>query len=409
VIEKLTGKQIKHAKPGYHSDGGGLYLQKREGGSGSWIFRYERDGKEKWLGLGSLDTVTAEEAREQARQFRKALLGKRDPVIERHAERAREAKAAAETILLRDAWAHVVEDRKGEWRDGGDTLRQWDDSLASIDKALGGVPCDMISTAMVHDAIAPIWKRTQTTADRTRGRIETVIAWALVKTGRTDVPNPARWKHNLDKLLRDTAETKPHGALAYVKMGEYMAKLRARETVAARAFEFCILTAVRTSEATAARWDEFNFDEGKWSIPGERMKEGEPHVVPLTPRMVEIVKNMPRTCEFVFAATDGRRKGKQIGRDALKDTLKALGADCTVHGFRSAFTDWARDCTNYAQEVREQCLAHAIKSETERAYARGEMLEKRRRLMEAWAEFCSKPFAAGATVTPINEARSRRN
>jgi integrase len=402
VIEKLTGKQIRNAKPGYHSDGGGLYLQRREGGSGSWIFRYERNGKERWLGLGSLDTVTTEEAREQARSFRKALLYNRDPVIERHAERAREANAAANTILLRDAWAAVVEARKDEWRDGGDTRRQWDDSLASIDKALGGVPCDMISTAMVYDAIAPVWKRTQTTADRTRGRIETVIAFALVKMARSDVPNPARWRHNLDKLLRDTAETKHHEALPYDEVGKFMTKLRLRETVAARALEFCILTAVRSGEAMGARWDEFDFDAGTWSIPGERMKEGEPHVVPLVPRMVEIVKSMPRTCEYVFAATDGRRKGQQVGRDALKDTLKALGADCTVHGFRSTFTDWARDRTNFAQEVREQCLAHAIPTKTERAYARGEMLDKRRRLMAAWEGFTANVPAA---VVPIRPGR----
>jgi integrase len=408
MIEKLSAKAIRNAAPGYHADGGGLYLQKREGGSGSWIFRYERDGRERWLGLGSLDTVTADEARDQARQFRKALLDGRDPVIERHAERARQAKAAAATILFRDAWAAVVDARKSEWKASSDTQDQWDASLASIDKALGDVPCDMITTAMVHDALAPIWKRTQQTADRTRGRIETVIAWALVKMGRTNVPNPARWKHNLDKLLRDTAEVKHHKALPYDELPGFMAKLRDRQTVATRAFEFCILTAVRSSEAMGARWDEIEGDV--WTILPERrkLKPGEPrvpHVVPLSPRALEIINSMPRTSDFVFASPDGRRAGKQIGRDAFKDTLAALGVDCTPHGFRSTFTDWARDRTSYAPEVREKCLAHAIPDETEKAYARGEMLDKRRRLMTAWAAFCSKPFAAGATVTPINKAR----
>jgi integrase len=402
VIEKLTGKQIRNAKPGYHSDGGGLYLQKREGGSGSWIFRYERGGRERWLGLGSLDTVSVDQAREQARQFRKALLDGRDPVIERHAERAREAKAAAETILFRDAWAAVVEARRDEWKHGGDTRKQWDASLASIDKALGGVPCDMITAAMVFDALAPIWKRTQDTADKTRGRIEAVIAWALVKMGRTNVPNPALWKHNLDKLLRDTAETKHHEALPYDKMGEFMAKLRARQTVAARALEFCILTAVRSGEAMGARWEEIDGDT--WSIPAERMKEGKAHTVPLAARTLEIVNAMPRTSEFIFAATDGRRAGQQIGRDAFKDTLKALGTDCTAHGFRSTFTDWAADRTNYPHEVREMCLAHAIPIKTEKAYRRGELLDKRRRLMEAWSGFCGKPTATGVVV-PMRKVR----
>jgi integrase len=404
AIEKLTTKQIKNAAPGYHADGGGLYLQKREGGPGSWVFRYERNGKEKWIGLGSLDTVTVDEARDQARQYRKALLDGRDPMIERHAERAKQAKAVAETILFRDAWATVVEGRKDEWK-GDDTANAWAASLASIDKALGGIPCDQITTAMVHDALAPIWKRTQDTADKTRGRIEAVLAWAAVKTGRNADANPARWKHNLDQLLRDSAEAQHHEALPYDELPDFMARLRDRQTVAARALEFCILTAARSGEAMGARWDEI--DGNVWSLPPERMKEGKAHTVPLSPRALEIIKNMPHVSDFVFVSPDGRRSGKQIGRDAFKDTLKALDVNgATAHGFRATFTDWAADRTNYPREVREQCLAHAIESKTEKAYRRGEMLNRRRRLMDAWAEFCGKPSVAGAVVPLRRRARS---
>src|SRR6266404_6110784 len=279
MIEKLTAKQIKNAAPGYHSDGGGLYLQKRESGLGSWIFRYERSGKEIWLGLGSLDTITAEEAREQARQYRKMLTVGQNPVIERHAERAKQAKAAAETILFRDAWAAAVEQRKDEWK-GDDTANAWAASLTSIDRALGGIPCHMITTAMVADALAPAWKRTQDTADKTRGRIEAVLAWAAVKTGRSAEANPARWKNNLDQLLRDTAEVKHHEAMPYPEMSGFMARLRNRQTVAARALEFCILNAARSGEAMGARWDEI--DGNLWSLPPERMKEGKAHTVPLS-------------------------------------------------------------------------------------------------------------------------------
>jgi integrase len=408
AIEKLTKKDMENAEPGYHSDGGGLYLQKRKSGLGSLIFRYERDGKERWLGLGSLDTITIGEAREQARQFRKALLDGRDPMIERHAERAKQAKAAAETILLRDAWATVVEGRKDEWK-GDDTANAWAASLASIDKALGGIPCDQITTAMVHDALAPIWKRTQDTADKTRGRIEAVIAWALVKMGRTDFPNPARWKNNLDQLLRDTADRSHHKALPYDELPGFMAKLRDRQTVAARALEFYILTIPRSAEAMGVPWQEI---EGNvWTIPPERrkLKPGEPrvpHVVPLTEQALKIIKSMPRVSDFIFASPDRRRAGKQIGRDSFKDTLAALGADCTPHGFRSTFTDWAADRTNYAWEVREKCLAHAIPSKVEKAYRRGEMLDKRRRLLDAWAEFCGKPSVAGEVVPLRRRARS---
>src|SRR5262249_5293797 len=214
TIERLTGKQIKNAKIGHHADGGGLYLQKREGGLGSWIFRYARNGKETWLGLGSLDTINVVEAREQARQMRQMLLAGKDPAIERRERRAEQAKQQAATILFRDAWAEVVAARKGEWKNE-DSLRQWESSLASIDRALGRVPCQLIDATMIRSALEAEWKRTQVTADRTRQRIEAVLDWAAVHTGRTGAPNPARWKGNLQHVLRDTAEVKHHEALPY--------------------------------------------------------------------------------------------------------------------------------------------------------------------------------------------------
>jgi integrase len=402
MIEKLTGKQIRNAKPGYHADGGGLYLQKREGGLGSWIFRYMRNGKETWLGLGSLDTINVVEAREQARQMRQMLLAGKDPAIERRERRAEQAKQRAATILFRDAWAQVVAARKPEWKHS-ESPRQWESSLASIDRALGSVPCHLIDTNMVRAALEPEWKRAQVTAERTRQRIEAVLDWAAVHTGRTGAPNPARWKGNLQHVLRDTAKVKHHEALPYEQLPDFMARLRARNTPAARAFEFAILTAARTGEALGCRWDEIEGDS--WSIPASRMKEGKAHVVPLSRRAVEIVNGMPRNSDFVFTSIDKRRSGKQISRDAFKDTLRAMGVtEATPHGFRSAFTDWAADNTAYPQEVREQALAHAIPSKVEAAYRRGSLLEKRRRLMAAWADFCSRPTPTGATVTVLHRA-----
>jgi integrase len=398
MIEKLTGKQIKNAKPGHHADGGGLYLQKRESGLGSWIFRYMRNGKETWLGLGSLDTINVDEAREQARLMRQMLLAGNDPAIKRRERRAEQAKQQAATILFRDAWAQVVAARKGEWKNG-DTLRQWDSSLASIDHALGSVPCHLIDANMVRSALEAEWKRTQVTAERTRQRIEAVLDWAAVHTGRTGAPNPARWKGNLQHVLRDTAEVKHHEALPYDQLPKFMARLRARNTPAAKAFEFAILTAARSGEALGVRWDEI--EGAVWTIPAERMKEGKAHVVPLSPRAVEIIDAMPRNSEFVFTSIDKRRAGKQIGRDAFKETLSAMGViDATPHGFRSTFADWAADNTAYPQEVREQALAHAIPNRVEAAYRRGALLEKRRRLMDAWAEYCGKP-QTGAQVVAI--------
>ena len=228
AIERLTGKQIKSAKIGHHADGGGLYLQKREGGLGSWIFRYARNGKETWLGLGSLDTVNIVEAREQARQMRQMLLAGNDPAIERRERRAEQAKREAATILFRDAWAEVVAARKGEWKNE-DSLRQWESSLASIDRALGHVPCHLIDANMIRTALDAEWKRTQVTADRTRQRIEAVLDWAAVHTGRTGAPNPARWKGNLQHVLRDTAEVKHHEALPYEQARHKFRRLLIRQ------------------------------------------------------------------------------------------------------------------------------------------------------------------------------------
>jgi integrase len=402
MIERLTSKQIKNAKPGHHADGGGLYLQKRESGPGSWIFRYMRKGKETWLGLGSLHTVNVIEARERARQMRQMLLAGKDPVIERRERHAEQAKQRAATILFRDAWAEVVASRKTEWKNS-DSLRQWELSLASIDRALGDVPCHLIDANMIRSALEAEWKRAQVTADRTRQRIETVLDWAAVHTGRAGAPNPARWKGNLQHLLRDTAEVKHHEALPYEQVPAFMARLRARNTPAAKALEFAILTAARSGEALGSRWDEIEGDV--WTIPAERMKEGKAHVVPLSPRAVEILSAMPRNSDSVFTSIDGRRAGKQIGRDAFKDTLKALGVDATAHGFRSTFSDWAADNTAYPQEVREQALAHAIPNKVEAAYRRGALLEKRRRLMAEWARFCdSTPAARDGRVVAIRSA-----
>jgi integrase len=396
MIEKLTRKQIKNARPGYHADGGGLYLQKRESGPGSWIFRYMRNGKETWLGLGSLDTINLVEAREQARQMRQMLIAGKDPAIERLEQRAEQAKQQAATILFRDAWAEVVATRKAEWKHS-ESLRQWESSLVSIDRPLGGVPCHLIDANMIRSALESEWKRTQVTAERTRQRIEAVLDWAAVQTGRTGTPNPARWKGNLQHLLRDNATVKHHEALPYDQLPEFMRHLRTRNTPAARALEFAILTAARSAEALGARWDEIDGDT--WAIPAERMKEGRAHTIPLSSRAVEIINAMPRNSDWVFTSIDGRRAGRQIGRDAFKDTLRAMGViDATPHGFRSTFADWAADNTAYPQEVREQALAHAIPNRVEAAYRRGALLEKRRRLMEAWADYCAKPAATGKVV-----------
>src|SRR5262249_11413558 len=284
---------------------------------------------------------------------------------------------------------------KAEWKNT-DSLRQWELSLASIDRALGAMPCHLIDANMIRSALEAEWKRTQVTADRTRQRIEAVLDWAAVHTGRTGAPNPARWKGNLQHLLRDTAEVKHHEAMPYDALGDFLRALRQRPGTPARALEFCILTEGRSGEAKGARWDEIEGDT--WSIPAERMKEGKAHTVPLSPRTVEIINQMPRVSEFIFTSSDRRRAGEPIGRDAFKDLLRAMGAKVTAHGFRSTFADWGAERTSFPREVIEMALAHAIPGKVEKAYRRGDLFEKRRKLMEAWAEFCAKPATSGKVV-----------
>jgi integrase len=256
-------------------------------------------------------------------------------------------------------------------------------------------------------AVEPIWRRAQTTGDRTRQRIEVVLDWAAVRGVRSG-DNPARWKGHLQHVLRDSHKVRHHEAMPYDALPAFMDELRARPGVTARALEFLVLCASRSGEVLGARWDEIDLDQKTWTVPPERLKTGKkqpdkPHVVPLSSCALKILAGQPRNCEFVFVA----RNGEQMERHALADLMRrVMGRRQTVHGFRSTFSDWAADNTAFPQEVREQALAHAIPSKIEAAYRRGALLEKRRRLMEQWATFCnSEPVPrARANVVPMRGA-----
>jgi integrase len=396
--DKLTKLQVIHAKPGRYGDGGGLWLQVTASGSRSWLLRYQRHGKQHWMGLGSADVVTLANARERARLERIRLLDGIDPLEARRAQRAEQRRAEAGAITFRDAARVVIEAREADWN--AEHARQWRASIAEVDSTLGSLPVAAIDTALVLKAVEPIWRRAQTTGDRTRQRIEVVLDWATARGARQG-DNPSRWHGHLEHLLKDNHKVVHHRAMPYNVVADFMGDLRARPGTAARALEFLVLCASRSGEVLGAKWSEIDVDQKAWTIPAARMKADKDHVVPLAPAALKILAGQPRG-EYVFPAP---RTGRPMERHALRDAMKAMGRRETCHGFRSTFSDWAADNTAYPQEVREQCLAHAIPNKVEAAYRRGAMLEKRRRLMGEWAIYCARPAAAAGKVVPLRGGR----
>jgi integrase len=398
--DKLTKLQVMHAKPGRYCDGGNLWLEVGASGSRSWTLRYQRHGKPHWMGLGSVETLSLADARERARLERVRLLDGIDPLQARHARHAEQRRTDASTITFRQAAKTVIEARESEWN--GEHARQWRASVAEVDSALGGIPVAVIDTALVLKAVEPIWKRAQTTGDRTRQRIEVVLDWATARGARQG-DNPARWKGHLEHLLKDSHKVVHHEAMPYTAIAGFMSELRACPGLTARALEFCVLCASRSGEVLGARWSEIDLGQKTWTIPASRMKADKDHVVPLSAPALKILAGQPRRGQYVFPAPS---TGGPMERHALADLMKkVMGRSETVHGFRSTFADWAADNTAYPQEVREQALAHSIPNKVEAAYRRGGLLEKRRRLMSEWATFCGMPAPKAATVVPLRATK----
>jgi integrase len=373
-----------------YGDGGGLWLQITSSNARSWIFRYwvaeRRQSRE--MGLGSLHVVSLQEARDLAGEYRRMRRQGVDPIEARHDTRAqRRLEAFKATTFKQCAEAYIDAHRAG-WRDAKHR-QQWANSLAQhAEPIIGNLPVQAIDTTAVHKVLQPIWTSIPETAARLRGRIEAILDWAKVLGYRTG-ENPARWRGHLDKLLPKLSRVRKvehHAAMPYARIPEFITELRERDGAAARALEFCILTATRTGEVLGARRQEFDLDKAVWTVPAERMKAGVAHRVPLSPAALQVVKAM-NGGEFVFP---GGNPGEPLSPKALHKALRRMGVkDATPHGFRSAFRDWAADCTHVANEVCEAALAHTIENKVEAAYRRTDLFEKRRELMNAWARFCT--------------------
>jgi integrase len=419
MTKGLTTKRVAALKePGRHKDGRDhpcLYLQITPAGVKSWLFRYQIGPRERWMGLGPLHTISLAEARVRARRYRQQLLDGIDPL-----DAKRKVAEAAAVAAFKDKTFEQVaaEYLKAHERDWGNAVhaRQWEASLTQDCKAIAHLPIAAIDTSHILGVLRPIWDKKPTTASRTRGRIERVIAYAVAAKYRAlGDGNPARWAGHLEELLADKTKAAKakrerngrkdhhHPALPYAELPAFMAELRARTSIAARALEFLIHVAARTQEATYARWDEVDADT--WTVPGNRMKAGREHRVPLSSRSLDLLRALPREDgnPHLFVGT---RQGAPLPIAAMADVLRAMRPGLTVHGFRSSFRTWAAEQTSYPTDVCEAALAHKTGNATEQAYQRGDLFEKRRKLMEAWSRYCStKPVATGATVVALRKAR----
>jgi integrase len=391
-IHRLSDLKVRHAKkPGMLADGGGLYLQVRGAHAKSWVFRYETGGRQHYVGLGSFDTLTLAEAREKALEARKLRLAGKDPLAEKRRQRDA-AEAAPGTVTFAEAARRYIAAHRPGW--SATHAEQWEQTLRDfVLPILGTMPVNSIDTATVLKVLQAIWAEQTVTATRVRGRIELILDWAAA-AGYRDGLNPARWKGHLKNLLAapgKLAKVEHFAALPYREIGTFMAELRKRKGSAALALEFLILTAARAGEVLGARWAEIDLDARTWTVPANRTKSSREHRIPLSSAALDVLKQVLRKGDHVFT-----KHGERLGRNALQYVLNRK--DITVHGFRSTFRDWTAERTNFPREVAEAALAHAIPNAVEAAYRRSDLFEHRRKLMEAWAQYCAKPEAKGGIV-----------
>jgi len=357
------------------------------------VFRYTLNGTPRHMGMGPCDLITLAEARAKARDARRLLLDGIDPLEAKQSARRQRLLATTRAKTFKECAEALIASREAGWRRSSG---QWHQSLrAYVYPRIGELSAADIDTAAVMSVLQPIWTKLPETASRVRGRIEAVLSWAKVH-GLRDGDNPARWRGHLDQLLPARAKVKRvehFTALPYDKIGNFMAELAGQQDMAARALQFAILTATRSGEVLGARWNEINGHI--WTIPPERIKGGREHRVPLSDRALGLLPR--KRAELVFSGAHGR-----LGPNALTRVIRRLGYNVTAHGFRSTFRDWAAETTGYPNHVVEMALAHAIANGVEAAYRRGDLFEKRRRLMHDWADYCNRPIIEG-DVVPIRK------
>jgi len=389
----LTALEIKNAKPGLHSDGAGLYLHVGPTGGASWIFRYQLNRRRREMGIGSLAALTAPEARAKAASLKAMVAGGHDPLDARRAAQATEREAVAAAVTqkaprtFRDAAERHIAMKETGWSNPKHR-QQWANTLETYAYPfIGDMPVGDITSAHVLDVLLPIWPVKPETASRVRMRVEAVLNSAKLLGWRSG-ENPAVWRGGLEAALPPKSRVKAvrhHASLPWQQVAAFMADLRARSGIGARALEFTVLTAARSGEVRHAQWAEIK--EDLWIVPAVRMKARREHRVPLSLAALNLLKQMPRIqgCPLVFPGT----RLSPLSDMSLSAVLKRMDLGAfTVHGFRSTFRDWAAENTDHDRDAVEMALAHTIGSKTEAAYRRGDMLPKRVKLMAEWAEWC---------------------
>ena len=411
----LTPLQVKNAMPGRHADGDGLHLLVKQSGARSWVFRFMLDGTSRDVGLSRCpeaiellqkvgrDELSLAQARDVATIYRMKVKNGIDPLAQRQqvaaAAAAEQQAKEASSVSFKMAAATYIASNEGSWRNSKHRA-QWASTLETyVYPIIGDVVVANINTPHVLTVLEPIWKAKPETAGRVRGRIEAVLDAAKVR-GYREGENPARWRGHLDQILpaRPRLSRGHHKAAPYGGVPEILRELRSHKAVGALALEFTVLTAARTGEVIGAAWEEVDLEKAVWTVPASRMKAGREHRVPLSPRALEILRQMKDLGgAWIFPGS----KGRQLSGMAMAMLLRRMNSDVTVHGFRSSFRDWAAECTAYPHEVCEMALAHTIANKAEAAYRRGDVFEKRRRLMEEWATYCAGEGISEAEIIPI--------
>jgi integrase len=410
ATNKLSVKFVEKEdlKPGLYGDGGGLYLQVSESQTKAWVFRFMMARRARKMGLGDFDLVSLKDARKKRDAAYGLVIDGVDPIAEREARKAKQTAESAKALTFKECAEGYITAHKAGWK-SAKHAGQWEATLATYAyPVIGNLPVQIIETAHVMKIIEPIWQDKTETASRVRGRIEKVLDRAKALKLRSG-ENPAAWRGHLDQLLPAKSQVSPvenHPALPYAELPAFMAKLRAKEGVSARALEFTILTIARTGDTIGATLREINKTEKLWTVPAARVKgkrgaRKRDHVVPLTKQALAALNAVPAEGSYIFP---GGKEGAGLSNAAMSELLKGMGYSpeyATVHGFRSTFKDWAGDMTAYPNEMSEMAMAHTVDDKVEAAYRRSDMREKRRRMMADWAGYCGDNAVGGENVVKI--------
>jgi integrase len=409
IAKELSALEVSRLKsPGMHAVGGvpGLHLQVVPSGGRTWVLRFMVGERRREMGLGGYPAVTLAQAKDRAREARDMVDHGVDPIEQRReAKSALLAKAAAGKTFAQAATA-FVEAKSAEWRNDKH-VAQWSATLETYAKpVIGQVLVSDVTLAHILKILEPIWTTKTETASRVRGRIEAVLDWATVRGYRTG-ENPARWRGHLDKILpapNKVAKPEHHRAIEVDEASAFFAAVREQAGTGARALEFAMLTAARSGEVRGATWAEIDLEAGVWTVPAERMKAHREHRVPLSKAAVKLLSALQRIegCDLVFPSP----RNKVLSDMALTETMRRMSVDAVPHGLRSTFKDWASERTNYPGELSEMALAHTIASKVESAYRRGDLFEKRRRMMADWVRFLETTPSKGGEVVPFEKRRA---